>query len=148
METPTFIICREGASRSRALVTNPSMIQELLGCCKERVSLGENDFHFLVDHLESLSETDRSSACYHSECRKPTVNKTIIAQLRAKRADVDGPGCSNRGPGCPSTEIRPKRTKTTPKSITCMFTSCKFCSNEGFEPLHRVFSDNMGQTFL
>ena len=124
------------------------MIQELLDCCKERVSLGENDFHFLVDHLESLSETDLSSACYHTECQKPIVNKTIIARPRAKKADVDAPGCSHRGPGRPSTEFCPKRTKTISKSVTCMFASCKFCSNEGSEPLHRVFSDNMGQTFL
>ncbi|KAG0727186.1 hypothetical protein GWK47_035174 [Chionoecetes opilio] len=29
-----------------------------------------------------------------------------------------------------------------------MFASCRFCSDDGSEPLHRVFSDNMGHTFL
>ncbi|KAG0718385.1 hypothetical protein GWK47_052482 [Chionoecetes opilio] len=29
-----------------------------------------------------------------------------------------------------------------------MSASCRFCSDDGSEPLHRVFSDNMGHTFL
>ncbi|KAG0720499.1 hypothetical protein GWK47_048378 [Chionoecetes opilio] len=117
------IICHEGATGSRTLVSNPAMLKELLDCCKERVALGQNDLQIITDRLENLSETDRASAYYHSECRKPIVNKTEIDRLRAKRTDFNSPGCSQRGPGRPSAEVgsRPKRTKTTQKAIACMF---------------------------
>ena len=147
---PVCIICHEGAYATRRLVSNPSMLQELLNCCIERVELGQTDMRTLADHLESLNETEQASVQYHSECRKPIVNKSKINRLRMKRTVLDSPGCSQRRPGRPSSEVdaRPKRSKTVQKTEACMFAPCKFCSGDGHEALHRVFSDNMGHTFL
>lgn len=86
------IICNEGATLNNSLTTNPEMIEHLYECCKERLSLGQTDIKSLTDRLASLSEVERKSAYYHSECRQPIVNKGMIDQLRgAKRALTDDP---------------------------------------------------------
>lgn len=112
-----WIICHEGASATRRLVSNPSMLQELLNCCKERVALGQTNLKTIADHLESGNETDQASVQYHSECRKPIVNKAKTDRLRMKTTDLASPGCSRRGPGRPSSEVdsRPKEPKLSRK---------------------------------
>ena len=67
-----------------------------------------------------------------------------------KTTELGRPGCSQRGPECPSSEVDsgPKGTKTVHKAEVCMFASCKSCSGEGQEALHRVVSDKMGHTLL
>jgi len=48
----------------------------------------------------------------------------------------------------PWTQVDPKRIKTTPKVRECLFATCSFCPNDNTEPLHRVFSDAMGEQLL
>ena len=147
---PVFVICHESVTATRRLVSNLLMLQELLNCCKERLAIGQTDLKALADHLECSKETDPASLQYHSKCRKPIVNKSKIDRLRTKTTNSASPGCSQRGPRRQFSEVdsRPKRTKTVQKAEVCIFTTCKFCSGEGPEALHRVFSDNMGHTLL
>ena len=150
-ENIVCIICNEGATSSRRLVSNPDMIEDLIRCCEERVALGDLDLKHLCDRLSSLSESDRKCVCYHSECRKPIVNKIMIERLRGKRSMYESAACSSRGPGRPSSSFestRPKRTKTNPKSQMCLFSTCSFCSNDQSETLHRVYTDNVGENLL
>uniref|UniRef100_UPI00358EE243 UPF0711 protein C18orf21 homolog isoform X1 n=1 Tax=Myxine glutinosa TaxID=7769 RepID=UPI00358EE243 len=145
------IICNEGATSKKRLINNPDMIGELIYCANERLSLGQGDIKRLTDRLASLGESERKSVWYHSECRKPIVNTSMIERLRVKRVRFDSPACPARGPGRPSSvadSTRPKRTKTIPKEKVCLFSSCSFCSNNISEPLHRVYSDKMGENFL
>ena len=114
------------------------MIDELVNCCKERLALGQTDIKQLSDHIASLNETERKSVYYHSECRKPIVNKTMIEHLRAKHVWSDSPAGSGR-PSSAADSARPKRIKTTPKAKMCIFSSCSFCSNGTSEPLYHVF---------
>ena len=60
------VICLEGASSSKKLVSNYDMILELIKSCHERVSLGQNDIHQLKDRLDGMNESERQSAQYHS----------------------------------------------------------------------------------
>ena len=95
------------------------MIDKLVDCCYERLSLGQSDIKQLSDRLASLSESECKYVCYHSECRKPIVNMSMIARLRSKRVSSDSPVCLARSPGRPintSDSTRPKRTKSTPKA--------------------------------
>ena len=61
------------------------MIDKLVDCCYERLSLGQSDVKQLADRLASLSESERKYVCYHSEYRKPIVNMSMVARLRSKR---------------------------------------------------------------
>ena len=128
------------------------MIDHLLHCCNERLSLGQSDIKELNDRLVGLGESERNSVCYHSECRKPIVNQTNIERLKAKRTRLTSPVSDVRGPGRPSSAVdsaRPKRTKTTPKEEVCLFSTCTFCpKSDTSEPLHRVYSDQMGDNLL
>lgn len=147
------IICHEGAAPNKSLISIPEMIEHLYESCKERLSLGQADIKSLTDHLASLSEVERKSAYYHSECRKPIVNRSMIERLRsAKRAlPDDSPSVIPKGPGRPSTSSpssRPKRAKTPPKSQVCLFKSCSFCPGETVKDLHHAFSDQLGTTLL
>lgn len=140
------IICNEGAALNKMLTSHPEMIEHLYESCKERLSLGQTDIKPLADRLASLSEVERKSAYYHSECRKPIVNRGMIERLRGvKRAlPDDTPSAIPRGPGRPSassTSSWPKRAKTLPKSQVCLFNSCSFCPGETIKDLHHVFSD-------
>ena len=153
MSDLVYIICHEGAAPNKSLISNPEMIKHLYESCKERLSLGQADIKSLTDRLASLSEVERKSAYYHSECRKPIVNRSMIERLRsAKRAlPDDSPSILPKGPGRPSTSSpssRPKRAKTLPKSQVCLFKSCSFCPGETVKDLHRAFSDQLGTTLL
>ena len=122
MSEKNCVICKDGATTSRRLINNPDMVDELVSCCRERLSLGQSDIKQLADHLTSLSDSERKLVHYHSECRKPIVNKSMIERLKIKRDKSDSPVC--RGPGRPSTSIdsgRPKRAKTVPKAEECLF---------------------------
>ena len=79
------IICHEGAAPNKSLISNPEMIEHLYESCKERLSLGQADIKSLTDRLASLSEVERKSAYYHSECRKPIVNRSMIKRLRSAK---------------------------------------------------------------
>ena len=79
------IICKKGASPSNRLVNNPEMMENLLKCCVERLSLGQSDVRDITDRLMSMSEAERRSAFYHSECRKPIVNRGMIDRLKANK---------------------------------------------------------------
>ena len=143
------IICSEGASSNKRLINNPDMIDELVYCCNERLFFGQSEFKHLTDRVSSLSVSERPSACYHSECRKPIVNKSMIERLRSKRVRDDSNTCLAPGPGRPSNAtVRPKRSKTVPKAEICLFSTCSFCPKDTSEPLHRVFSNNMGENFI
>ena len=98
-----------------------------------------------------MNEEEMKSVWYHNECRKPIVNKTVIARLKAKRLRTESPISSRSGPGCPSTtpvSVRPKRTRTDAKEQICMFSCCDFCEIDCSDPLHSVLSDGMGATLL
>ena len=106
------IICNEGATSSKRLVNNPNMIEDLYHCCNERLSLGQTDVKPLIDCLASLNELERKAACYHSECRKPIVNKSVIERLRSKRVwPSDSISYSVQGPGRPSNAATCSRPK-------------------------------------
>ena len=143
------IICKEGPTSSKKLINNPDMINELVSCSNERLALGQTDIKQLTDCFSSMSESELKAAYYHSECRKPIVNKRMIERLRLQS---DSLGCPVRGRGRPSTSgtesTRPKRIKTNPKEEVCIFSACSFCPSDTSEPLHRVFSDKMGENFL
>ena len=80
------IICNEGASTTRKLVSNPFMIEDLLNCCKEKVALGQNNLETLVSNLEGLSEREKTQVQYHSECRKPILSyaESTLQQFRQR----------------------------------------------------------------
>ena len=90
------IICNEGSTSSKRLTNNPDMIDKLVDCCNERLSLGQSDIKQLSDRLDSLCESEQKYVCYHSECRKPIVNMSMIARLRSKLVRSDPPVCLAR----------------------------------------------------
>ena len=125
------------------------MILELIRSCPERVSLGQNDIHQLKDRLDGMNESERQSAQYHSDWRKPNVNKTMIDRLKRKADDVDSHASNRHPPGRLSqTTTRTKRMKTEAKEKVCIFSPCTFCHEDNFEPLHLVMSDDMGKTLI
>ena len=145
------IICNEGSTSSKILTKDPDMIDKLVDCCNERLSLGQSYIKQLSDRLASLRESERKCVRYHSECRKPIVNMSMIARLRSKRVRSDSPVCLVRSPGRPintTDSARPKRTKSTPKVKMCVFSSCSFCPNDTAGSLHRAFSDGIGESLI
>ena len=58
------IICNEGSISSKLLTNNPDMIDTLIDCCNERLSLGQSDIKQLSDRLVSLSESERKYVYY------------------------------------------------------------------------------------
>ena len=145
------IICNEGSTSSKRLTNNPDMIDKLVDCCNERLSLGQSDIKQLSDRLDSLSESERKYVCYHSECRKPIVNMSMIAWLRSKRISSDSPVCLARSPERPINTIdsaRPKMTKSSPKAMVCVFSSCSLCPNDTSGSLHCAFSDGIGESLI
>lgn len=116
-EDGVCVTCKECATSKKRLVNNPVMTDELLQRYQE-VSLGDtqSDIHWLQNYLSSLNEELRSVR-YHSECRKPIVNKAKIERLR-KRSRTDSPVCPPREPERPSSaagSVQPNRSKTIPK---------------------------------
>ena len=145
------IFCNEGSTSSKRLTNNPDMIDTLVDCCNERLSLGQSYIKQLSDRLASLSEFERKCVRYHSECRKRIVNISMIARLRSKRVRSDSPVCLARSPGRPintTDSARPKRTKCTPNANVCVFSSCSFCPNDSAESLHRAFFDGIGESLI
>ena len=92
------IFCNEGSTSSKRLTNNPDMIDKLVDCCHERLSLGQSYIKQLSDRLASLSESERKCVRYHSECRKTIVNMSMIARFRSKRVRSDSPVCLARSP--------------------------------------------------
>ena len=110
------IICNESSTSSKILTNNPDIIDTLVDCCNERLSLGQSDNKQLSDRLASLNESEHKYVCYHSECRKPIVNISMIARLRSKRVRSDSPVCLARSPGRSintTDSAWPKRTKSS-----------------------------------
>jgi len=92
------VIWKKGATPSKRLVNDANMITDLSTCCQERVSLGRSEYQKLTDHLSGFNELELKSVYYHSECRKPIVNKCLIERLRCKRIRPDSPvPCCSRG---------------------------------------------------
>ena len=60
------IICNEGSTSSKRLTNNPDMIDKLVDCCNERLSLGQSDIKQLSDRIASLSESERKYLCYQN----------------------------------------------------------------------------------
>ena len=112
-ETKLCIICNEGSTLSKKLVSSPEMVADLVNCCNERLSLDQLEMKQLCDRLNSRSESERNSVYYHSECRKPLVNKVNIERLRTTRSRYDSPASSLRGPGRPSCSSDTPRSKRT-----------------------------------
>ena len=143
------VICKEGATLNKKLINNPAMLKDLASACKERLSLGQSEMKELTDCLCSMNDIDMQSAHYHSECRKPIVNKANIEKLKLQTVSLE---CPVRGRGHPSTSspesTRPKRVKTIPKQEVCLFSACGFCPKDSSEPLHRVLSDQMGKNLI
>jgi len=79
------VICKKGGASSKRLVNDTTMITDLLTCCRERVSLGQSEYQKLTDHLSGFKELELKSVYYHSEGRKPIVNKSLIERLWGKR---------------------------------------------------------------
>ena len=148
------IICNEGSTSSKILTNNLDMIDTLVDCCNERLSLGQSYIKQLSDrfiYLASLSESERKCVRYHSECRKPIVNMSMIARLRSKRVRSDSPVCLARSPGRPintTDSARPKRTPSTPRAKVSVFSSCSFCPNDIAGSLHRAFSGGIGESLI
>ena len=119
------IIRIEGSTSSKRLANIPDMIDTLIDCCNERLSLGQSDIKQLSDRLVSLSESDRKYVCYHSECRKPIVNMSMITRLRSKRVRSYSPVCLARSPGHPintADSARPKsRGPNIPQRPWCVY---------------------------
>ena len=127
------------------------MIDRLVDCCNERLSLGQSYIKQLSDRLASLIESERKCVRYHSECRKHIVNMSMIARLRSKRVRSDSPVCLTRLPGRPmytTDSARPKRTTSTSKAKVCVFSSCSFCPNDTAGSLHRAFSGGTGERLI
>ena len=129
----TCVICQEGGTSDKKLVCNPEMILELYNCCMERLSLGDLNIKNLTDYLGQLSENERDQQYYHSEYRKPSVNKINIERIR-KRSISGSHVCSVQGPGRQpsksSSEERPKRLRAIPKAEVCIFSICNVCPND------------------
>ena len=145
------IFCNEGSTSSKRLTNNPDMIDKLVECCNERLSLGQSYITQLSDRLTSWSESERKCVRYHSECRKPIVNMSMIARLRSKRVRSDSPVYLARSAGRPintTDSARPKRSKSTPKAKVCVFSSCSFCPNDTAGSLHRAFSGGTGESLI
>ena len=96
------------------------------------MSGGELEIKPLCDHLNSHSDSEKSSVYYHSECRWPLGNKVNIERMpKSKTSRSDSPVASSslRKRGRPSASgdtPRPKRTKSVTKAQICMFSSCSF----------------------
>ena len=145
------VICREGETSKKGLICNPLMIEDLVSCCRERVSLGETKFEELLNFFSGLNEGGVKTVKYHNDCRKPIVNKIMIARLKSKRSRTDSPSSSGGGPGRPPStpdSARPKRSKTVAKEEICLFARCDFCGIDRSDPLHKVLSNAMGGTLL
>lgn len=142
-ENSVCIVCNESATSGKRLLSNPDLIEDLITCCTGRLSIWELNIKQLPDHSRSLSEYQRKSVCYYSECRNLIVNKTSIERFRCERTRCDSPTCFS----CACDPVRSKRTKTNPKAQTCIFSFCGFCRNDT-ELRHRVYSDNMGENLL
>ena len=145
------IFCNEGSTSSKILTNNHDMIDKLVDCCNERLSLGQSYIKQLSDRLASLSESERKCVRYHSECRKHIVKMSMIARLRSKRVRSDSPVCLARSPGRPintTDSARPKRTTSTPKANVCILSSCSVCPNDTAESLHRAFSGGIGESLI
>lgn len=93
------IICNEGETSNNKLVNNVDLLKELLASCKEHMSLGQIGIKLQL-------------ACYHSKCRKPVMNKTMIERLRVKLARSNSP-CFVKGPGRPSSSGDSAQMKRT-----------------------------------
>jgi len=52
------VICKKGATPSKRLVNDATMIMDLLTCCRERVSLGQTDYRKQTDHLSGFNELE------------------------------------------------------------------------------------------
>ena len=50
-----YIICNEGSTPSKRLTDNPDMIDKLVDCCDERLSLEQSDIKQLSDRLASVN---------------------------------------------------------------------------------------------
>ena len=127
------------------------MIDTLVDCFNERLSLGQSYIKQLSDRLASLSESERKCVRYHSECRKPIVNRSIIARLRSKRVRSDSPVCLARSPESPintTDSARPKRTTSTPNAKVCVFSYFSFSPNDTAGSLHSAFSDGIGESLI
>ena len=152
------VVCLAGESVHKKLVKKPGVdkIRELLECCRERISLGEKDLQPVADRISYLDESQLENVRYHSECRKPLVNKDHLERARKRKREHSesfspSSNFSGKGAGRPGKSpegARPKRIQTVPKEIKCIFSPCSFCVPSDTQQLHRVLSDAMGQTLL
>ena len=111
--------------------------------------LGQSDIKQLSDRLASLRESERKYVCYHSECRKPIVNMSMIARLRSKRVMSDSPVCLAQSPGRSiNTTDSAWPNRTTSSQGVCVLSSCSFCPNDTAGSLHRAFSDGIGESLI
>ena len=122
-------------------VKNPKLadIQELCSTARERVDLGELKYKSLVDFIRNIPVSGVANIRYHSECRKPIVNKTNLKRLRKRSQSVSS--VTTGRPSITDDNSRPKRFKTTRKEVVCVFASCSFCPTSSTDPLHRAYPD-------
>ena len=130
------------------MVKNPKLedIKEVCNIARERVALGELRYQSFVNFVSNLSTSELAKVRYHSECRKPIVNKTNLERLR-KRARSESSVTAGRPPST-SDVVRPKRVKTMHKEPVCIFNPCSFCPVSLNDPLHCVSTDGRGQSLL
>ena len=101
-------------------VNNPKLadIQKLCSTARERVDLGELNYKTLVDFICNISVSEVANIRYHSECRKPIVNKTNLERLRKRCQSVSS--VTTGRPSITDDNSRPKLFKTTRKDVVCV----------------------------
>jgi len=65
-----FVICKKGATPSKRLANDATMITDLLTSCRERLSLGQSEYQKQTDHLPGFNELELKSVYEHSACQK------------------------------------------------------------------------------
>ncbi|KAG0717672.1 hypothetical protein GWK47_053947 [Chionoecetes opilio] len=136
-EDGVCVICKEGATSKKRLVNNPVMTDEILQHCQERVSLG-------------LNEGELKYVRYHSECRKPIVNKNKIERLR-KRSRTESPVCAPRGPGRLQVLwdlFGQSGQRLIPRNKLCLFSNCDSVPRMTQSHCSVILTDSMGKTLL
>ena len=145
------VVCN---SDSKNLVVDPNIekIRDILHYARRLADLGEVNLRPLSEFLSSLSLSELEKVTYHPDCRR----KKIINKVRLERAKKRPLYLSFTSPATqerPASQIMKGRTSTetygvVPKDMLCVFApssgKCKYHE----EKLHKVVSDNRGQTLL
>ena len=124
------------------------MIETLMISITERISLGKTDLRPILLRYDNANVSGQKIICYHSECRKPLVNQ-YNKELLTKKATLKRPDSPLGSTESTSSDpVRPKRKKTEPKEMVCIFSICDFCKGDASGDLHKVSSTNRGRLLI